>query len=209
MPRSCIIRKGSDRKIRSVTTLSGRESELYDALAGIATMANRDYATKFLKKTYTPDFKKWFGDWTKGTPRNPEATNKIKRKLQEEMPLIAGRVAAYAADLDNPIMVRSANPGVNKSGLGFSYYSETEGEGDYFIVDASLVSEADLSKEIPEGMDEAEYAASIIESKGTPIVHVVKRAAAWRISSPVFPFTVPAPWISFPGTSGGKTIRRR
>ena len=72
-------------------------------------------------------------------------------------------------------MVRSANPGVDKSGLGFSYYSETEGEGDYFIVDASLVSEAYLSKEIPEGMDEAEYAASIIESKGTPIVHVVKR----------------------------------
>ena len=175
MPRSCIIRKGPDRKIRSVTTLSGRESELYDALAGIATMANRDYAAKFLKKTYTPDFKKWFGDWTKGTPRNPEATNKIKRKLQKEMPLIAGRVAAYAADLDNPIMVRSVNPGVDKSGLGFSYYSETEGEGDYFIVDASLVSEADLSKEIPEGMDEAEYAASIIESKGTPIVHVVKR----------------------------------
>ena len=128
MPRSCIIRKGPDRKIRSVTTLSGRESELYDSLAGIATMANRDYAAKFLKKTYTPDFKKWFGDWTKGTPRNPEATNKIKRKLQKEMPLIAGRVAAYAADLDNPIMIRNANPGVDKSGLGFSYYSETEGE---------------------------------------------------------------------------------
>lgn len=175
MPRSCIIRKGPDRKIRSVTTLSGRESELYDSIAGIATMANRDYAAKFLKKTYTPDFKKWFGDWTTGTPRNPEATNKIKRKLQKEMPLAAGPATRYAADLDNPIMVRTVNPGVDKSGLGFSYYSETEGEGDYFIVEASLVSEADLSKEIPEGMDEAEYAPSIIESKGTPVVHVIKK----------------------------------
>ena len=71
MPRSCIIRKGPDRKIRSVTTLSGRESELYDSLAGIATMANRGLRREVPQKDIHPGFQKMVRGLDKGHAPEP------------------------------------------------------------------------------------------------------------------------------------------
>lgn len=65
MALDCIIKRGKGRRVESVLSPTGRRSKLYDKIASIPTMENRERALSFFKKTYSDKFIGRFGDFTK------------------------------------------------------------------------------------------------------------------------------------------------
>ena len=65
MALDCIIKRGKGRRVESVLSPTGRRSKLYDKIASIPTMENRERALSFFKKTYSDKFIRKFGDFTK------------------------------------------------------------------------------------------------------------------------------------------------
>lgn len=163
------MRRGTDGRVSRAVLPDGRVSKLFDALASIPVMENRERAASFFKKCFTSRFKRDFGDWTKGVPRNPRAWKKIRERV-EGLPAATRRaVLQYAAGLDNPIMIRKANPGYEDNLLGQSYYTEEDGEGEWYIMDAMSNGEYDMGREVPSDRSEREYAPAFLSLQPSPV----------------------------------------
>ena len=65
MASTCIIKRDNKKKVVSVSTRSGDRSMLFDKIASIPLMENRERATTVFKTVFSNKFLKAFGDWRK------------------------------------------------------------------------------------------------------------------------------------------------
>lgn len=176
MATTCIIDRNEKNKVRSVRTLSGQKSTLFDKIASIPLMENRERALSVFKIVYSSKFKKLFGDWTKNTPINRKAYNKIRKNLDRVAPEYRDAVLLKASKMDNPIIVSRVNTSENTQIYGLSYYSDTNLEdGNIFLVDALSPSEIVVdSSKIPDGMTVEEYQKELIENDFAPVIFLTE-----------------------------------
>lgn len=139
-----------------MSTRSGARSALYDKIASIATMENRERALDFFKTVYTSKFTKKFGEWMKGIPKNRKAYNELKKKINLIPEEYRAAVLSRAREMSNPALV---TPYGRQTDL-YGYYSEDVKEGDdIYLVDLfQKPKEVNVSREtMPDGVDIETY----------------------------------------------------
>ena len=168
---SCVIKRDKNRRVSSVTTLSGERSKLFDKIVMIPLMENRERAVSLFKSVYSGKFKKLFGDWIKNTPINKKAYNRIKNKIKYVPEDLRSFVLEKAAMMDNPLMVSKVNPPENIQEDGQSFYSSDLSSGDIYLVNAISESDMDLTS-IPEGMSDNEYINGSLSLSTSPVTYI-------------------------------------
>lgn len=146
MALSCSIKRNRDGSIKSVNTISGAKSTLFDKIASIPVIKNSEEALGFFKKIYSSKFMSSYGDWTKASPVNPVAYAKIKRGINAVPEEHREGVLKKAASMYNPILVGGIS--VEKSKDGYSFHSVSTDNG-VFLVDAISTETIDLSNTLP------------------------------------------------------------
>lgn len=165
MAKSCIIKRGKDRRVESVSTVSGSRSVLFDRLASIPIMENRDRAADFLKFVYSNDFIRRFGNWVKDIPRNRKAYNKVKRRISSVPQEYREAVLDKARGMDNPVLASYTG----RSSRGNYFYTEDlSPENGVFLFDMfGSEKGVDLSKDaVPSSMTDEEYENSMLDING-------------------------------------------
>lgn len=159
---SCTIHRGKDGRIESVRTPSGLRSSLFDSLASIPVIENRERAASLYKKVFSDKFMKKFGTWGSTAPLNRPAYRKILSNIGKVEQSIRGAFLHAAAKMDNPIMVGRAESPENIQNNGLSYYSETDLSSPVLINPSSIteVDMADYSK--PDNMSDDEFRAWVL-----------------------------------------------
>lgn len=174
MATTCIIERNDKKRVSKVKTLSGDKSILFDKIASIPLMENRERALSVFKTVYSQKFKKLFGDWTKNTPINKKAFNVIKKNIDIIPEQYRDAVLSKASKMDNPIIVSRVNYGENRSIDGLSYYSSSI-EGDVFLVDALSPSNVVLNKsDIPDGSTEEDYRNDVLSNNFSPVINITE-----------------------------------
>ena len=168
---TCVIKRDKNRRVSSVTTLSGERSKLFDKIVMIPLMENRERAVSLFKSVYSGKFKKLFGDWTKNTPINKKAYNRIKNKIKYVPEELRSFVLEKAAMMDNPLMVSKVNPPENIQEDGQSFYSSDLSAGDIYLVNVISESDMDLTS-IPEGMSDNEYINGSLSLSTSPVTYI-------------------------------------
>lgn len=175
MATTCIIERDDKKRVRKVKTLSGGKSTLFDKIASIPLMENRERALSIFKTVYSSKFKKLFGDWTVNTPINRKAFNQVKKNIQLVPEQYRDAVLEKASKMDNPIMVSKVNVGENRQIDGLSYYSTSLEENNVFLVDALSPSDITLDKSnIPDGSTEDDYRKDIISNDFSPVINITE-----------------------------------
>ena len=105
MTSTCIIKRDNKKKVVSVSTRSGDRSMLFDKIASIPLMENRERATTVFKTVFSNKFLKDFGDWRKRVPINKPAYNKVKSNIDLIPGAYRERVLDKASKMSNPVLV--------------------------------------------------------------------------------------------------------
>lgn len=171
MPTSCIVKRGTDRKISSVSTKSGQRSALYDKIASIPLMENRERALSVFKLVYSSKFLKDFGDWTKNIPVNKEAYNAIKKNIKFVPEQYRDAVLKKAKGMDNPLLVSMTNTGYSMKEDGLSFYSTSLSE-EVFLIDKMIPSSHDISEILP-SEDPSVVRSEILTSDFSPVIDFI------------------------------------
>lgn len=169
MPNTCIIRRGGDRRVSSVSTPFGGRSVLYDAIASIPVIENRERALNLFKKVFSRDFKKRFGNWVKRKPINPAAYKSIEKNISIIPSENRNAVLQKAREMSNPVFVKSDNSTLGTT-WGSTYSTDVKAGDEILLVDMpSTHSILNLSDDMkPETLSESEY-ESLMLSMQSPI----------------------------------------
>lgn len=171
MPRNCIIKRDK-RKVVSVTTRSGQRSQLFDKIASIPTVENRERALSIFKIVYSNPFLKKFGNWLNNTPVNKKAFDEVGKNIDKVDEASRESVLDRAAQMDNPILVSRSNTGESMTTDGLSYYSTTL-DGPVFLVDQMNDDVLDL-RNLPEGTDVDTYREEKLSTMFSPVVTIIE-----------------------------------
>ena len=109
MASTCIIKRDNKKKVVSVSTRSGDRSMLFDKIASIPLMENRERATTVFKTVFSNKFLKAFGDWRKRVPINKPAYNKVKSNIDLIPEAYRERVLDKASKMSNPVLVSKSD----------------------------------------------------------------------------------------------------
>ena len=109
MTSTCIIKRDNKKKVVSVSTRSGDRSMLFDKIASIPLMENRERATTVFKTVFSNKFLKAFGDWRRNVPVNKQAYNKVKSNIDLIPEAYRERVLDKASKMSNPILVSKSD----------------------------------------------------------------------------------------------------
>ena len=168
---SCVIRRNKEGRVSSVSTPSGSRSRLFDAIASIAVMPNREMAAKILKKVYSNKFASSVMDWMSNKPRNKEAYKKVLDGIGKVPPEYHEAVLQKARKMDNPILAGKVNPPGDIYGNGLSYYSE--GADNPVLFDAVSMRTYDIEGDpVPIGYTSEEYEAEIVSTNTGYVLRV-------------------------------------
>lgn len=173
MASTCIIKRDNKKNITSVKTRSGERSTLYDKIASIPLMENRERALSVFKTVYSSKFIKAFGNWLLNTPVNKKAYNKIKENIDKVPEKYRSVVLERASKMDNPLMISKVNSQYNIEEDGFSFYSESL-DGDVFLVDAMVPSSISAT-------ESADNLAESISMDFTPVINIQSEAGNYVV----------------------------
>lgn len=166
MTSTCIIKRDDKKKVISVSTRSGDRSILFDKIASIPLMENRERATTIFKTVFSNKFLKAFGDWRRNMPVNKKAYNKVRSNIDFVPEPYRDRVLDKAAKMSNPMLVSKIDAPHDIQESGFKFFSSNL-EGDIVLVDAMVPS--DIS--VPERayINARKYLQDALDSDFTPV----------------------------------------
>ena len=168
MALSCIIKRDNKKNIVSVSTKSGSRSILYDKIASIPLMENRERALSVFKTVYSNKFIRSFGNWLNAIPMNKDAYNRIKDKQDLIPEKYRAQVLAKASEMENPVLVsRTGSPsGTDVEGVSF-YTTDIKPGQDVLLVDKMVPSTTVI--ESKPGTDMAQTLSEAISDDFTPV----------------------------------------
>lgn len=178
MVSTCIIKRDNKKKVVSVSTRSGDRSMLFDKIASIPLMENRERATTVFKTVFSNKFLKAFGDWRKRVPINKQAYNKVKSNIDLIPEAYRERVLDKASKMSNPVLVSKSDAPYEIRESGFGFYSQDLGDN-IMLVDAMVPS----SISVPEGpgIDAGQYLQDAISSDFTPVSMVRDKGVNYMV----------------------------
>lgn len=118
MAKTCIVTK-ENRRITSVRTFAGLRSKLYDKIASIPVMGNRDQAFTFFEKVYSKKFLEKFGDWTEES-RIPAATRELREEINRQYEEGAVKLQYYTGEETGEILPRLIGEEGTRSAFNFA-----------------------------------------------------------------------------------------
>ena len=118
MAKTCIVTK-ENRRITSVRTFAGLRSKLYDKIASIPVMGNRDQAFTFFEKVYSKKFLDKFGDWTEES-RIPAATRELREEMNRQYEEGAVKLQYYTGEETGEILPRLIGEEGTRSAFNFA-----------------------------------------------------------------------------------------
>lgn len=167
----CIINRNNKKDITQVNTRSGERSILYDKIASIPLMENRERALSVFKIVYSNKFMKLFGNWISNTPVNRKAYNIIKKNIDIVPEQYRNTVLDKTSKMDNPLMISRANPPYEIEEDGFSFYSTSVSkDSEIILVDAMNPSE--LVVKTDPGTDKKSFIEDSVSSDFTPVINI-------------------------------------
>ena len=178
MVSTCIIKRDNKKKVVSVSTRSGDRSMLFDKIASIPLMENRERATTVFKTVFSNKFLKAFGDWRKKVPVNKQAYNKVKSNIDLIPEAYRERVLDKASKMSNPVLVSKSDAPYEIRESGFGFYSQDLGDN-IMLVDAMVPSSISVPEE--PGIDSGQYLQDAISSDFTPVSMVQDKGVNYMV----------------------------
>lgn len=162
MPKTCIVTK-ENRRITSVRTFTGLRSKLYDKIASIPVMGNRDQAFSFFEKVYSKKFMDKFGDWTEES-RIPAAMRELREEMDRQYEEGAVKLQYYTGEETGEILPRLIGEEGVRSAFNFALSPANQSP-----------AYANERMEMVRGL----YIARMAEKEGVPM-RKIYRATGWQ-----------------------------
>lgn len=164
----CVIKRDSKKNIVSVSTKSGSRSVLYDKIASIPLMENRERALSVFKTVYSNKFIRSFGNWLNAIPVNKDAYNKVKEKSDLIPEQYRNKVLTKASQMENPVLVsRTGSPsGVEVENISF-YTTDIKPGQEILLLDKMNPSSTVI--ETKPGTDTAQALSEALSNDFTPV----------------------------------------
>ena len=162
MPKTCIVTK-ENRRITSVRTFTGLRSKLYDKIASIPVMGNRDQAFSFFEKVYSKKFMDKFGDWTEES-RIPAAMRELREEMDRQYEEGAVKLQYYTGEETGEILPRLIGEEGVRNAFNFALSPANQSP-----------AYANERMEMVRGL----YIARMAENEGVPM-RKIYRATGWQ-----------------------------
>ena len=162
MAKTCIVTK-ENRRITSVRTFTGLRSKLYDKIASIPVMGNRDQAFSFFEKVYSKKFMDKFGDWTEES-RIPAAMRELREEMDRQYEDGAVKLQYYTGEETGEILPRLIGEEGVRSAFNFALSPANQSP-----------AYANERMEMVRGL----YIAEMAEREGVPM-RKIYRATGWQ-----------------------------
>lgn len=141
---------------------------MYDKIASIPLMENRERALSVFKTVYSNKFIRSFGNWLNAIPKNKDAYNRIKDRQNLIPEKYREQVLARASKMENPVLVsRTGSPsGTDIEGVSF-YTTDIEPGQEVLLVDKMVPSTTVI--ESKPGTDVSQTLTEAISEDFTPV----------------------------------------